>query len=55
LLALITFNKNGQKYTKNLKPMKGATKAQLLRQPTSIITLEEMKPTPLKEMGRKIC
>jgi hypothetical protein len=54
LLALIAFNKNGQKYTKNLKPIKRATKAQLPRQPTSIIALEEMKPTPPKEMGRKI-
>jgi hypothetical protein len=31
LLALITFNKIGQEYTKNLEAMKGGTKAQLPR------------------------
>jgi hypothetical protein len=31
LLTLITFNKNGQEYTKNFKAMKKARKAQLTR------------------------
>jgi hypothetical protein len=55
LPTLITSNKNKRKFTKNLKVMIRAIRAQLPRYVVNMIISEEMRPTLPKEMGRKTC
>jgi hypothetical protein len=53
LFALITSNKNEREFTKNVKAMTRATRAQLPRYVVSMINLKEMRPTLPKKTGEK--
>jgi predicted DNA-binding ribbon-helix-helix protein len=55
LPTLIASNKNKRKFTKNLKVMIRAIRAQLPRYVVNMIISKEMRPTLPKEMGRKTC
>jgi len=55
LLALITPNKNGRPFYKNLEAMIGVTSVQLPKYATKAITSIKARPIPPLKMGKEDC